>query len=241
MTQENIRVILDHTSHPGNIGATARAMKNMNMHSLALVKPKLFPDEAATVRASGADDILNNATIYQNINDAISECNVIFATSGRKRQYQTKIVTPREAAVKIQQLTSNNNKVGLLFGNEQHGLNNEDILKSDYQIIIPSNNKFCSLNLAAAVQIICYEIMQQYSSKDNIITKIDELATKKQIEDMLHHINDMLTKIDFIKNNSAHTLRKIRLIINNITFSKTQVQIVRGIITKINNKIQKGS
>lgn len=163
MNQQNIKIILCQPSHPGNIGAVARAMKNMGLYHLVLVAPRRFPDLEATHRASGAEDILQTATVVPTLEEAVMGCQWLYATSARNRTFPWPLLTPKGAAEKIVP-QSVQQQVAVIFGSEQAGLSNEHLQLCDYHITIPTDEAYSSLNIAAAVQVIVYEIFQQHLS-----------------------------------------------------------------------------
>ena len=234
---KNIEIILHETSHPGNIGAAARAMKTMAITKLSLIKPKLFPDEIATARASGATDILKNAKKFDSLDAAIANNHIIFATSARDRSITIPTLTPKEASKLIYSLALKQSNVAILFGNEQNGLTNADLLKCNYQIVIPTNNEYSSLNIAAAIQIVCYEIFSQSLdlTAQNIDVKNLDYPTKEESNNLFNHIVEMLVNINFIKTEKkSATELKVREIFNTVTLSSKHIQILRGILSKIN-------
>jgi len=154
----NIRVVLSNTSHPGNIGATARAMKTMGLTRLYLVNPKVFPAAEATARASGADDVLASAVVCPDVETALSGCQLVLGASARSRSIPCPVISPAESARRAYG-ESERAEVALLFGCERSGLSNDEIDRCQYLVQIPSNPDYGSLNLASAVQIICYEIL----------------------------------------------------------------------------------
>jgi tRNA (cytidine32/uridine32-2'-O)-methyltransferase len=162
----NIKIVLVETSHPGNIGAVARAMKNMAMDNLCLVNPKIFPSADATARASGADDILAAAKIYENLPDAIADCQLVLGTSARCRTISWPELSPHECAEKVI-IQEPGNKVAILFGRENSGLKNHELDLCHYLLRIPCNSEYSSLNIAAAVQVICYELFVAAGVQEN--------------------------------------------------------------------------
>ncbi|MCK5189233.1 MAG: RNA methyltransferase, partial [Methylococcales bacterium] len=153
----NIRIVLVETSHPGNIGGVARAMKNMGFTNLYLVEPKIFPHADATARASGADDLLASARLCATLADAISDCQIVIGASARSRSISWPERTPRECAEKLL-LDAGKNEVAIVFGRENSGLKNHELDLCRTLLKIPSNPDFSSLNLVCAVQMVCYEI-----------------------------------------------------------------------------------
>ena len=234
-----LEIILNETSHPGNIGAVARAMKIMDMTKLTLVKPKQFPDTVAYARSSGATDILDNASVTTTLDKALAPNQVIFATSARSRSIALKTHTPKEAAEMINSYLEEGAKIAILFGNEQHGLSNEDLLKCNHQIIIPTSEVYSSLNLGAAVQIICYEIFCAASTTTKAEIKSAEVANSQQIEQLYDHLMVTLSKIDYLEDErSSKIAYKIKAIIQQYNFKTPEVQILRGVLTQINKKIR---
>ena len=154
------RIVLVNTTDPGNIGAAARAMKTMGLKNLYLVAPKAFPHLSASVRASHAIDILAEARVVDNLTEALQDCSLVFGTSTRVRELNWVTLTARAAAEKI--ITRPLQDVALVFGRERCGLTNEELQHCHFQIIIPANPDYSSLNLAAAVQIVCYELRMAF-------------------------------------------------------------------------------
>lgn len=155
-TPSQIRIILDRTTHPGNIGAVARAMKVMGLGDLHLVSPKLFPHAEATAMASNADDLLAGARVHRSLDEALADCVLVFGTTARLRSVAQLQMEPRDAAVRI--TAEAGEPVAVLFGTEKSGLDNDAIARCHYLINIPTGGGYQSLNLAQAVQIMAYEI-----------------------------------------------------------------------------------
>lgn len=154
----SIKIILVGTTHPGNIGASARAMKTMGLTQLYLVQPKLFPNAEATARASGADDILANARVFDSFEKAIKDCHFVFGTSTRNRSIPWPLFSPESAAKETARLVQEQSSVAIVFGRESSGLANSELELCNAMIQIDSNPEFASLNIASAVQIIVYEV-----------------------------------------------------------------------------------
>ena len=155
--QTKIRIVLVNTSHPGNIGGAARAMKNMGLAELYLVEPREYPAPRAVWRAAGASDVLANAKIVGSVDEAIKDCGLVIGTSARERRIPWPLINPRECGEKIWQ-EAKSHQVALLFGREDRGLTNSELQKCHYHMHIPSNPDYSSLNIAASVQVLCYEI-----------------------------------------------------------------------------------
>jgi tRNA (cytidine32/uridine32-2'-O)-methyltransferase len=176
----NIKIVMVATSHPGNIGAAARAMKAMGLTHLCLVAPKIFPHVEATARAAGADDILANAEVVPDLHSAIKDCQLIIGTSIRQRDLPLVLLDTRAAADKVvNEALLQQHQVAIVFGRESNGLSNEELLQCHYHMYIPSNPEFSSLNVAAAVQIVAYEIMMSRQATWNINSNINNNGSNK--------------------------------------------------------------
>ncbi len=232
MNLENIRVVLIETSHPGNIGATARAMKNMGLKELVLVNPKYFPHDNATERAGGADDILANALIVDDLKTAIADCELVMGTSARERSLPWPSCDPRQAAEKISPVSHQAN-VALVFGRERTGLFNEELHVCHWHIIIPTNSEYSSLNLAAAVQVICYELRMT----DMITIPLQEQfewATADEMQAFYCELEKVLTHIKFYKPElPRQLLPRMQRLFNRARLEKNEMTLLRGIFAKI--------
>lgn len=233
----NLRFVLDHTSHPGNIGAAARAMKTMSIETLSLVAPKSFPDSVAYARASGATDVLDQAEIHETLSSALEPCQLIFATSARSRHLSLPVLDAREAGAAITAALQQGQQVAVVFGNEQHGLSNTDIQHCHQHIIIPTSPVYGSLNLAAAVQIISYEVFQQQDQQAPTITSIP--APYSEQERLYKHVLDMLKAIDYLHpKRSAKLSQKLKVILQQYPLTQEQIAIIRGVLTQIEKRVE---
>lgn len=227
----NFKVVLVETSHPGNIGAVARAMKNMGMDQLRLVTPKLFPHADATARASGADDVLRAAGVYSSLRDAIADCRIVLGSSARDRTISWPTVTAREAAGRWHGCAEN---VALVFGRENSGLKNHELDLCHYLLRIPCDPDYSSLNLAAAVQVVCYELFvavgQEYPS--TIGDQGGEpLATAEQMEGFYRHLQQTMADIGFLHpERSKSIMRRLRRLFNRTQLDTKELDILRGIL-----------
>lgn len=236
----NIRIVLVNTSHPGNIGATARAMKTMELQHLYLVNPKHFPHVDATARAAGADNILENAVITNSLADALKGSNVVFGTSVRLRDLSLPKLTPREAAPIIIKDTQTHT-VAIVFGRENNGLSNQELEQCNYHLYIPTNSEFGSLNLAAAVQLVAYEIrMAQQLNKITIpTTDTEELANAEEMHSFYQHLEQTLAIIKFLDlKNPRKVLSRLKILFNRARVKKNEINILRGILTAIQSKLK---
>lgn len=229
----NVRIILVNPSHPGNIGAVARAMKTMGLSELYLVNPASFPDEQAITRASGADDLLDKATVVTDLQQALAGCHFVIGTSARSRALNKPIVTPRQAAGSV----ANQPDVhfGLLFGRERTGLTNEELSICHQHLMIDSNPEFSSLNLAAAVQIISYELrMAITSQQDKPQTETRELASADQLIGFYQHLEKTLTGIHFLDPKQPKLLmQRLQRLFNRALLDAKEINILRGILSNI--------
>lgn len=232
-----IRIVLVNSSDPGNIGATARAMKTMGLKRLYLVNPELFPHKKASVRASNALDILGDAQVVSTLEEVLSDCTLVFGTSTRVRELNWVGLTAREAAEKIEGVTPQT--IAILFGRERCGLTNQELQYCHFQITIPANPKYSSLNLASAVQIVCYELRQAFLQKKSpMIVKQNDLAKVEQLEYFYQHLNSVLTSVNFLQSfRSQQIMDRLRRLFSRAALDETEVRILRGILSAIQKKL----
>jgi tRNA (cytidine32/uridine32-2'-O)-methyltransferase len=233
----NIRIVLVETTHPGNIGAAARAMKVMGLSKLYLVKPKKFPHLDAVVRAAGAEDILDRAIMTDNLTEALSDCNLVIGTSARQRTLPIEVLNPHQATTKA--LSEINHNVAFVFGQEQSGLSNDELLHCHYHLNIPTIKEHSSLNLAASVQIIAYELYQAANSSSEAKIQYDELASANDIALFYEHLQKTLIDIGFLDSeNPRHLMDRMRRLFNRARLEKIEANILRGILSSMQNKIE---
>jgi tRNA (cytidine32/uridine32-2'-O)-methyltransferase len=241
---EQIKIVMLEPSHPGNIGAAARAMKNMGLGRLCLVNPGRFPDVEATVRASGADDLLKNAQVVTTVSEAIAECDCVFATSARQRSMPWSLINPRAAGELI--LSSKFNQVAVLFGRENSGLTNEELSLCQYHIHIPTMEHFSSVNLASAILLICYEIRMCCLSRENkiheqavILEQDSELATAAQLAGYYEHLKAVMTKLEMLNPDQPKRLiQRLQRLYNRCHLEINELNILRGILSAVEKKIK---
>ncbi len=238
----NLRIVLVNTSHPGNIGAAARAMKTMGLGRLYLVAPEQYPCAEATARASGADDVLAAATVCETLDDAVADCSLVIGTSARDRRLEWPPLSPAASAERLYNTAANEQRqVALVFGRERIGLTNEELDRCHYLVTIPSNPDYSSLNLAAAVQILSYEIRQQHLAAEpateavptESAEKADPEATAAQLEGMLGHLEELLVDVNVMSREQPKQtlLRRLRRLFLRSALSETEVNILRGIFS----------
>jgi TrmH family RNA methyltransferase len=232
---DNIKIVLVETSHSGNIGAVARAMKNMMLANLCLVSPKCFPHADATARAAGADDVLARAQVVQTLQEAIADCTLVIGASARSRTISWPEVTPRECAQTVMEQNPDT-KIAIVFGRENSGLKNEELDLCRFLLHIPCNPDYSSLNIAAAVQVISYELF--IASRANLpprkpVGDEDEqvLATAEQMELFYTHLAQALSDIGFVQDEKSKSiLRRLRRLYNRAQLYSKEVDILRGIL-----------
>ena len=234
---KNIRIVLVQTTHPGNIGGVARAMMNMGLQKLYLVQPKLFPHSEATARASGALGVLDNAVVTQTVDEALVGCGVVFGTSARLRSLAWPVVNPRQAAEQILQM-SEKTESAILFGSERSGLSNVELERCNYLLHIPCNPKFSSLNLAAAVQVVAYELHMQSEVASLIFNTANDFATADQMAGLYQHIEQTLLEINFVQpQTAASMMHRLHRLFNRAQLEPAEVNILRGILTAVRKAI----
>jgi tRNA (cytidine32/uridine32-2'-O)-methyltransferase len=240
MKLDTVRIVLVGTTHPGNIGATARAMKTMGLTELWLVQPKLFPDQKANEMAAGADDILNQAKVVSSLDEALVQCHYAFATSARARELGLPGFAPAQAATYISEQMDA--KIAIVFGREHAGLTNEELLKCHYHINIPANPQYSSLNLSQAVQLIAYELRIKIAApKIEVTTLVHEHARIEDVELFYAHLRTVLKEVEFLKpENEKKILQRMRRLFNRIHLEPLEVNILRGILTQVQSRIKSG-
>ncbi len=226
----NVRVVLSHTTHPGNIGAAARAMKTMGLHHLYLINPRHFPDQQASAMAAGADDVLQNAVVCGSIDEALAGVALTVGMTARQRDISNEVMSPREAMKQVVQQAAVQ-PVALLFGTEMSGLTNEEVSRSQMLVNIPANPEFSSLNLAAAVQVISYELSAAAESYQPV-TQLAQPAAHQQVEGFMSHLEKTLHEIGFFTTqNPARMMQRLRRLYARARLESDEINILRGILS----------
>lgn len=236
----NIRIVLVNPSHPGNIGAAARAMKTMCLSQLYVVEPQnTFPCAEATARAAGADDVLEQCQVVDSLDDALKDCQLIIGTSARLRQLPAPMLSPRQCGEMLV-TSSDTQHIALLFGREHAGLTNEELQRCHYHVHIPSNPEYSSLNLAMAVQLLCYEIrLASLGDWTPDEPAHDELATDEQVQLFYQKFQQTLADIDFLKNTTPRKLMpRLKRLFNRTRIEKMEFDLLMGILKRINDKLE---
>lgn len=233
---DNIRIILVNTSHTGNIGSTARAMKTMGLSDLYLVDPVSAPDGKSSALAAGAGDVLANATTVSELSEAVKGCSLVVGTSARSRTLPWPMLTPRECGVKMVQ-EGQKGPVALVFGRENNGLSNEELQLCHFHVCIPANPEYSSLNLAAAVQTLCYEIRMGYLDIESYPDIESEYPLSEDLERFYVHLERTLTDTGFIvKNHPGVVMTKLRRLVNRARPESQELNILRGILSAIDKQ-----
>lgn len=239
---DNIRVVLSHTSHPGNIGAAARAMKTMGLSRLSLVSPKSFPHDEAIARSAGAEDILAGAAVCCSLDEALEGCVYAVALSARHRNLGPRPLQAREAAPEILDLAADG-EVALVFGNETSGLSNDEVQRCQRTVFIPANPDYTSLNLGAAVQVLCYELrMAAFAGQPPVVTKAvpfaSPLATHGDVERFYSHLERIMVATGFLDPEQPKRLMsKLRRLFARTDLERDEINILRGILDAVEKKI----
>lgn len=237
----NIRVVLSHTTHPGNIGAAARAMKTMGLSRLYLINPRHFPDEQATAMAAGADDVLANAVVCASLDEALVGVVHTVAMTARLRDISLEVKMPREAMPELLQYAAAQ-PVALLFGTEMSGLSNEELGKAQVLVNIPANPDFSSLNLAASVQVMAYELSVALQAHRPELPEMQP-APNEQLEGLYAHMEQTLGEIGFFTTqNPARMMQRLRRLYARARLEQEEVNLLRGILsvtTGYNAKLRK--
>jgi len=226
----NVRVVLSHTTHPGNIGAAARAMKTMGLHHLYLINPRHFPDPQATAMAAGADDVLQNAVVCGAIDEALQGVVLTVGMTARLRDISNEVLTPRAAMPLVLQQAATQS-VALLFGTEMSGLTNEEVSRAQMLVNIPANPDFSSLNLASSVQVMAYELSvaaQSFQPAQQLL----QPAAHEQVEGFMVHLEKALHEIGFFTTqNPARMMQRLRRLYARARLEADEINILRGILS----------
>lgn len=229
-----VRIVLVEPSHPGNIGAAARAMKTMGLSNLTLVAPKRFPDPQAQWRAAGAQDTLDSARVVASFDDAIGDCATVIGTSNRLRNIPWP-VAPADAAVSSALAAAAHGPVAIVFGREDNGLSGDELRRCHLHLAIPANPDYASLNLAMAVQVVCYELFRQATVDAGFDDRWDRpAASSREVEGFLGHLEQALTDVDFHDPaNPGQSLTRLRRLFLRIRPDVTEVAMLRGVLTSM--------
>ena len=232
---DQIRIVLVNTSHTGNMGSAARAMKTMGLSQMVLVDPQAQPDDNAYALAAGASDLLANARIVSTLDEAIADCGLVIGTSARSRTLSWPMLDPREAGEKL--VTEGMQyPVALVFGRERTGLTNDELQKCHYHVAIPANPEYSSLNLAMAVQTLCYEVRMHWLQQEQVgeTDMAVDYPSAEQLEGFYQHLEQTLLKTGFIADDHpGQVMSKLRRLFNRARPEAVELNILRGILTSV--------
>jgi TrmH family RNA methyltransferase len=237
MSDYPVRIVLIDPSHPGNIGAVARAMKNMDLTELYLVRPKSFPHVEATARASGALDVLERACVVDATAAAIAGCGLVLATTARERDQYFRVLDVRAAATRAVAAAASA-PVAVLFGPERSGLSNDDMACAHALLRIPTSAAYASLNLAMAVQLVSYELLRARPASAPAVAPAAPLAPPQEMQRLYAHLQQVLEEIDFRDRTQSgtHLMNRIRRFLQRAELDVNEVNILRGILTAVQQR-----
>lgn len=235
MSSNHLRFVLARTSHPGNIGSAVRAIRTMGFDRLMLVAPHRYPDPKVEAMAAGAGDVLAQLRVCDALPDAIADCTRVYGLSARRRGIALPELSPREAAARIAIELQDDTQVALLFGNEQSGLDNDELMRCHAMVRIPSVEDFSSLNLAQAVQVMAYEVrmarLEESGSVDDAPIARDAPASAQQMEQFYAHLFQTLHAIDFHKGRAAMTIElRLRRLFQRAQPDERELRVLHGIL-----------
>jgi TrmH family RNA methyltransferase len=234
-----VRIVLVDPSHPGNIGSVARAMKNMAVTDLVLVRPKSFPHPESDALAAGADDVLRSARVLGTVSEAVADCGFVAGTTARPRSYTWEFTTPRDVAARIVALPADN-RAALLFGSEKYGLGTEDLQYCNVLVRIPTNPAYSSLNLAMAVQLVTYEILMAREQPHSQLQLDQPLAPAGDVEFFYAHLQQVMHEIDF-EDKTGHLMERLRRLFNRAQMDRNEINIMRGLLSAVQGRRSKSS
>lgn len=232
-TLNNITIVLCNTSHNGNIGAAARAMKTMGLYNMILVAPQVMPDDHSYALATNARDVVEKARIVDTLDEAIENTTLAYAMTSRKREFNHHLSTPFECAEELLITANNNEKVAIVFGSERSGLTIEQLEKCNRLVTIPGNPEYFSLNLAQAVQIMAYEVYRQFSGSVDYLKTTTQKSSFADNQGILSHIDKILSTTNYYKNKNIEMVqRRLQNIINKASLDREEVDLIRGMLSK---------
>ncbi len=236
MALSNIRIVLVRPTHPGNVGAAARAMKNMSLRTLYLVAPENYPSTQASDRAAGADDLLREAVLCASLDEALKDCHLVIGTSARARRIEWPAIDPADCARRLVD-GAQQGSVALLFGQERTGLLNAELDRCHYVVTIPSDRTYSSLNLACAEQILAYEIYlagEAVTTANASVDRGEQPVSHEDMQRLYQHLEEVLQQIGFLDpENPRFLMRRLTRLFNRAGLDHNEMNILRGILTAV--------
>jgi tRNA (cytidine32/uridine32-2'-O)-methyltransferase len=234
-----VQIVLVETSHPGNIGSVARAMKNMGLANLSLINPKKFPHQEATALAGNATDVLDNAKIFSSIQEAVNTSKVIYATSARERTIEWPTLTANDAASEIQELVANEIEVSILFGREDRGLTNDELQLANKHLIIPAHPDYPVLNIAMSTQVVCYELY--LAAQKNSVESWQDFPeyTSEELNNLIDHFNETVIALELVDpNNPKQIMTRMERMFRRLYPDQMEGNFLRGFLKAVNKRIK---
>ena len=234
-----VQIVLVETSHPGNIGSVARAMKNMGLANLSLINPKKFPHQEATALAGNATEVLDNAKIFSSIQEAVNTSKVIYATSARERTIEWPTLTANDAASEIQELVANEIEVSILFGREDRGLTNDELQLANKHLIIPAHPDYPVLNIAMSTQVVCYELYQ--AAQKNSVDSWQDFPeyTSEELNNLINHFNETVIALELVDpNNPKQIMTRMERMFRRLYPDQMEGNFLRGFLKAVNKRIK---
>ncbi|EKF9796047.1 tRNA (cytosine(32)/uridine(32)-2'-O)-methyltransferase TrmJ [Vibrio cholerae] len=239
---ERVKVVLVGTTHPGNIGSAARAMKVMGLSQMVLVDPQCQVDAQAIALAAGASDIALNAQIYPTLEAAVADCGLVVGTSARSRTLEWPMLEPRECGEKLIS-EANQHSVAMVFGRERTGLTNDELQLCHYHVCVPANPEYSSLNLAMAVQLLSYEVRMAYlalQQSSQSSTLQEEYPRHQELERFYAHLEQVIMQTEFISaQQPGQVMNKLRRMFTRARPEAQEINILRGILTSVQKSISR--
>ncbi|EGZ6881677.1 tRNA (cytosine(32)/uridine(32)-2'-O)-methyltransferase TrmJ [Vibrio cholerae] len=242
MMLERVKVVLVGTTHSGNIGSAARAMKVMGLSQMVLVDPQCQVDAQAIALAAGASEIALNAQIYPTLEAAVSDCGLVVGTSARSRTLEWPMLEPRECGEKLIS-EAKQHSVAMVFGRERTGLTNDELQLCHYHVCVPANPEYSSLNLAMAVQLLSYEVRMAYlalQQSSQSSTLQEEYPRHQELERFYAHLEQVIMQTEFISaQQPGQVMNKLRRMFTRARPEAQEINILRGILTSVQKSISR--
>ena len=234
-----INIVLVETSHPGNIGSVARAMKTMGLSKLSLVNPKDFPSGDANALSGNARDVLDSATIYSSLEEAIKQSTFVYATSARNRSINWPTVNPEKAADQITEQVAADKEISIIFGREDRGLTNEELQLANFHLEIPANPEYPVLNIAMSVQIVTYELFKYRNNADDREWRDYPEINSEDLQRLINHFVETSIELDLIDpKNPSQIIARIKRMFSRLQPDSMEGNYLRGFLTAINKRLK---